>query len=91
MCNPKLAMRYPRNETILARLVEHPRSSQKVKLAALQQLQRPSLAMLLRLLSNPATPSRLLAMASEKYSIVIVRRELRLAKRRAKLAAKNNQ
>jgi hypothetical protein len=80
---PTRLMRYPQSQTVLARLVEHPRASQKVRLAALAQLQRPSLALLLRLLGSPTTPSRLLALASEKYSIVIVRRELKLnAKRR---------
>lgn len=69
-------MRYPKPESVNRRLVEDTRLSQKVRLAALESISRPPLALLLRLFKNSTTPSRLLALAAEKYRLVIWRRNL---------------
>jgi hypothetical protein len=59
-------MRYPKPETLNARLVLNERITQKVRLAALAAISRPSLRLLYRLLNDPTTPSRLLALATGK-------------------------
>jgi hypothetical protein len=64
-------MRYPKPDTVNRRLVENARLSQKVRLAALGSISRPPLALLLRLLRNPTTPARLIALAAEKYQKAI--------------------
>jgi hypothetical protein len=70
-------MRYPSSDTIKARIVKNPRAAQKVKLAALASMLRPSLVMLKRLLADQKTGSRLLALAAERYETELARRELR--------------
>jgi hypothetical protein len=67
-------MRYPRPETVSRRLAENARLSQRVRLAALDSISRPPVALLLRLLKNPATPARLVELAAEKYHGAISRR-----------------
>jgi hypothetical protein len=56
------------------RLVENARLSQRDRLVALESIPRPALALLLRLLRNPATPTRLIGLAAEKYQGAILRR-----------------
>jgi len=70
-------MRYPKPETLNARLVLNERITQKVRLAALAAISRPSLRLLYQLLNDPTTPSRLLALAAVKYGQEMLRRELR--------------
>jgi hypothetical protein len=70
-------MRYPKPETVNGRLALNSKLTQKVRLAALAAISRPSLRLLYRLLSDPKTPSRLLALASQKYTQEMVRKELR--------------
>jgi hypothetical protein len=70
-------MRFPSADTIKARLVQNPKAAQKVRLAALETMQRPSLSLLTRLLADPQTPSRLLGLAAQRYETELARRELR--------------
>jgi hypothetical protein len=67
-------MRYPKPDTVNRRLVENTLLSQRVRLAALNSISRPSLALLLRILKNPTTPARLIGIAAEKYQKEILRR-----------------
>jgi hypothetical protein len=69
-------MRHPRTDTVNRRLVENVRLSQRVRLAALDSISHPPLALLLRLLKNPATPTRLIGLAAAKYQGAILRRNI---------------
>jgi hypothetical protein len=71
-------VRYPKVDTVNSRIAESPQATQKVRLAALEGIGRPALALLVRLLSNPSTPSRLLALAAERYQIEMLRKEMRV-------------
>lgn len=71
-------MRFPSADTIKARLAQNPKAAQKVRLAALESMQRPSLSLLARLLADPQTPSRLLGLGAQRYETELARRELRL-------------
>jgi hypothetical protein len=55
-------------DTVYSRLAANPRASQKVRIAALRAIKRPSLSLLLRLIKG-ATPPRVLALAAELYDI----------------------
>jgi hypothetical protein len=56
-------------ETVLQRLAENPRAPVYSRLRALKELgERPSFYGLLRLIRNPSTPPRLLALASLIYA-----------------------
>lgn len=64
-------MRYPKSGTVYRRLVENPRWSQRDRLVALECIQQQPL---LRLLKNPATPARLIALAAQRYESAFLRR-----------------
>ena len=70
-------MLHPSADTMYRRVVENKRVSQRERVAALEAMGRPSLRMLVRLLRNPATPPRLLALAAKKYKLGMLRKELR--------------
>jgi hypothetical protein len=70
-------MRYPSTNTVYRRVIENPRLAQRTRMAALEAIARPSLRLLMRLLKNPATPPRLLALAAKKYEVEMTRKELR--------------
>jgi hypothetical protein len=53
-----------------------PKYSVKARVQALQQIPRPSLNLLRRLLSSNSTPRRLKLLAAEMYSLAMARREL---------------
>lgn len=76
-----LFMRYPKADTVNKRIVENQRLSQKARLRALAALARPSLWLLMRLLDNPATPSRIVTLAAKRYQVEILKRDLRYAGR----------
>jgi hypothetical protein len=76
VAEPQL-MRYPKADTVNKRIAENERLTQKARLLALAAITRPSLWQLVRLLSNPRTPSRLLTLAAKRYETEILRRELR--------------
>jgi hypothetical protein len=65
-------------ETVWRRIVENKsgRFSAKDRLFALEQIPRPSLSLLRRLLSAKRTPRRLRLLAAQRYSLAIARREL---------------
>jgi hypothetical protein len=67
-------MRFPTADRVRARLVENPKAAVKVRLASLEAIREPSLSLLARLLSNPATPSRLLALAAQRYETALATR-----------------
>lgn len=75
-------MRYPEADTIHRQIVENERLTQKTRLLALAAITRPSLCQLIRLLTNPDTPSRLMALAAKRYEIELLKRELRKNARR---------
>jgi len=79
--------RYPKADTVNGRLAENARLAQHVRLAALESISRPPVALLLRLLRNPTTPARLIALAAKKYQTETVRRELRTRARQRQRAA----
>ena len=73
----KECMRYPKPETLSGRIALNSKLAQKVRLAALAAMARPSMRLLYRLLSDPNRPSRSLALASMKYGQETLRKELR--------------
>jgi hypothetical protein len=70
-------LRFPRPSTVYRRIVENQRLTQKVRLQALAAIQRPTRTLLFRLISDPDTPARLLALAAQRYETELVRKELR--------------
>ncbi len=70
-------MRLPTSETINKRLAESPRLAQRDRIKALKAIGRPPLLLLRRLLTDPAAPPRLLAVAREQYEIAMLRKDLR--------------
>ena len=63
-------------ETAWARLVENTRLPAKARLMALEQIARPSLSSLRRLLAAESTPPKLRLLAAQKYTLAIARKEL---------------
>jgi hypothetical protein len=70
-------LRFPKPSTVYRRIIENDRLTQKVRLQALAALQRPTRTLLFRLISDPRTPARLLALAAERYEVAILKTELR--------------
>jgi hypothetical protein len=70
-------LRFPQPNTVYRRIIENERLTQKTRMLALAAIQRPTRTLLFRLLSNPDTPARLLALAAERYETEILKRELR--------------
>jgi hypothetical protein len=62
-------------ETAWQRVVEDRRLSGKVRIAALQQILRPSLSLLRRLLKAGASPPKLRLLACEKYQVEMLVRK----------------
>jgi hypothetical protein len=62
-------------------IVENRRFSAKDRLYALEQIPRPSLSMLRRLLSAERTPRKLRMLAAQKYSLAMARKELTRGKK----------
>jgi hypothetical protein len=77
-------MEFPSYQYVLKRLIENERASQKVRLKALAEITRPPLSLLLRVLNDPRSCSRLLALAAKRYKEECVRRDLRLQAKRRK-------
>jgi hypothetical protein len=63
-------------ETAWQRIAEDKRLPAKVRVAALQQIPRPSMNLLRRLLKADAAPSTLRLLACQKYQIAMTRRAL---------------
>jgi hypothetical protein len=63
-------------DTAWRRIVENGKFPAKTRLMALEQIARPSLSLLRRLLSSKSTPSKLRLLAAERYSIGVARKEL---------------
>jgi hypothetical protein len=70
-------MRYPDPDWVNRKIVENQKVTQRARLQALTAIARPSLYQLLRLLTNPDTPARLMALAAKRYQTEILKRELR--------------
>jgi hypothetical protein len=80
LCDPTMKvnlLRFPQPNTVYRRIIENERLTQKTRMLALAAIQRPTRTLLFRLLSNPDTPARLLALAAERYETEILKRELR--------------
>lgn len=69
-------MRYPTPDTVNRRIAENKRLTQKARLAALATIRVPSMGMLVRLLRDPETPSRIRTTASRMYEAEILKREV---------------
>ena len=63
-------------ETAWRRIVEDTKLPGKHRLAALEQMRRPSICLLRRLLAARSTPAKLRLLAAHKYDLAISRREL---------------
>jgi hypothetical protein len=63
-------------QTVWKRLVEDKKLPCKARMEALQQIARPSVELLRRLLASKSTPSRLRLLAAQKYDLAIARKEL---------------
>jgi hypothetical protein len=63
-------------ETAWRRIVENVKLAAKVRTMALEQIPRPSLSLLRRLLASKSTPSKLRLLAAQKYSLQVTRKEL---------------
>lgn len=63
-------------ETAWQRIVEDSRLPAKARLMALEQIPRPSLSLLRRLLAAKSTPAKLRLLAAQKYDLAISRKEL---------------
>lgn len=77
-------MNFPKPDKVYADLAENPKAPIKVRVRALESMQRPSLSLLYRLIHNPNTPAKLYAVAANKYETAILRKELREHARREK-------
>jgi hypothetical protein len=66
-------MRYPPPDWVNRQIVENKKMTQKARLQALAAIAKPSLCQLLRLLTNPNTPSRLMALAAKRYEIEMLK------------------
>ncbi len=75
--NAEAALRFPRPDRIHARVVENSKAPLKTRIAALEAIQRPSMRLLYRLVSNPKIPAKLYALAAKKYEFEFSRMELR--------------
>lgn len=62
--------------TVWRRIVLDAKLPCKTRLEALDQLKRPSVNLLRKLLASPLTPGRLRLAAAKKYDLEIARREL---------------
>jgi hypothetical protein len=65
-----------RPETVWRRIVEDTKLAAKYRLTALEQMNRPSLRLLRRLLSAKSTPAKLRLLAAHKYDLAASRRDL---------------
>jgi hypothetical protein len=63
-------------ETAWRRIVEDKRLPCKARVMALEQIARPSLSLLRRLLAAQSTPPKLRLLAAEKYTLAVTRKEL---------------
>ena len=63
-------------ETAWRRIVEDTKLPAKARLMALEQIPRPSLSLLRRLLALKSTPAKLRILAAQKYTVVVARKEL---------------
>lgn len=70
-------MRLPKPDSVYKRIVENPKAAIKARIEALNRMTRCPLAMLYRLVSNPATPTKLYTVAAAKYEYEMARKELR--------------
>ncbi len=75
--NVEAALRFPRPDRIYSRVVENPKAPLKTRIAALEAIQRPSMRLLYRLVSDPKIPAKLYALAAKKYEFEFSRMELR--------------
>jgi hypothetical protein len=83
-------MRFPNPDTVNARVAANVKLSQKVRIAALRALARPSLALLTRILNEPKAGSRLIGLARERFEQAMLRRELRLGRTKKTTTASNH-
>jgi hypothetical protein len=63
-------------DTAWRRIVEDSRLPAKARTMALEQIPRPSLALLRRLLAAQSTPPKLRLLAAQKYTLAVARKEL---------------
>jgi len=63
-------------ETAWQRIVADTRLPAKSRVMALEQIARPSLNLLRRLLAAKSTPPKLRLLAAQKYSVAMARKEL---------------
>jgi hypothetical protein len=70
-------MNYPKPDTLNGRLAENRKAPLRVRLKALQSIERPSMALLYRLTHAPDTPAKLYAVAASLYEVAHLRKELR--------------
>ena len=63
-------------QTVWRRLVEDKKLPCKARMEALQQIARPSVELLRRLLASKSTPSRLRMLAARKYELAMSRKLL---------------
>jgi hypothetical protein len=63
-------------ETAWSRIVEDKRLPCKARVMALEQIARPSLNLLRRLLAANSTPPKLRVLAAQKYTLAVTRKEL---------------
>lgn len=62
--------------TVYRNIIENKRLTQKARLAALAAMRNPSFSMLVRLLRDPDTPSRLRILAARRYEGRVLKREV---------------
>jgi hypothetical protein len=63
-------------DCVWRRIVIDTRQPARARIAALQQIARPSLSLLRRLLSQRTTPPRLRLLAAQRYALAVARKEL---------------
>ena len=83
-------LRFSQPNTVYRRIIENERLTQKTRMLALAAIQRPTRTLLFRLLSNPNTRDRVLALAAERYETEILKRELRQNARQSQATSTDN-
>jgi hypothetical protein len=64
-------MYYPSPQTIFKRILSNPRASQAARIVALERIDNPPISLILKLLTDPKTPQRLLSKLAAAYDVAM--------------------
>lgn len=69
-------MNFPTTRTVYRNIIENKRLTQRARLAALTAMRDPSFSMLVRLIRDKETPSRLKILAARRYEDLVLNRDV---------------